>query len=162
MKLVLIGLVSFIAVLFAVGLLLPIERSAKRKTVIKANPEKVFATVTNLSDQKWRSRIGEIEIVDSTPTREVWIEKPQKGPKIKFRTKVKDSPNRFEIEIIDNPQFGGYWVGTFHSTSNGETEIEFSEHVVVHGILPKLLSYVFFNIEESVDTYIADLKRRVE
>lgn len=52
-------------------------------------------------------------------------EKPKKRSANQVSHKARKFPNRFEIEIIDNPQFGGH-------------------------------------IEESGETYIADLKRRVE
>jgi len=162
MKLVLIGLLASIVLVAAIGVSLPNERSSKRKSIIKADIEKVFSRVTEISNQSWRSQIETVEIVDSTPGQEVWIEKPKRGPSMKFRTKVKNHPGRFEIEIIDNPRIGGHWVGTFNSTPNGETEVEFAEHVVVHGLIPKLMSYVFFDIDQSVDTYIDDLKRAVE
>ncbi len=144
------------------GFALPSERSFTAKEIINSNQEKVFKTVTNISNQKWRSQIGAIEIIDSTEGGEVWIEKPTRGPSIKFRTKAKFFPNRFEIEVIDSSDFGGNWTGTFAATSDGKTEIEFTERVIVSGLIPKLLSYAFFNVEKSVKMYIKDLKAAVE
>jgi hypothetical protein len=141
---------------------LPNERSAKKSAVIKASPDKVFAVVTNLSDQRWRSHVKQIQILDASPGKEIWIEKTHRGPELKFRTRLKSAPNRFEIEIIDNPSFGGYWTGVFSAYGNSETTIEFSEHVVVSGIFPKLMSHLFFDVSESVETYIDDLRKAVE
>lgn len=162
MKIILISVVVILAMVFSLGFFLPNRRFVTRKAIIKAIPEKVFTKVSDISNQNWRSQIGEIEILNSTPGQEVWIEKPKKGPSIKFRTKAKRSPILFEIEIIDNPQFEGHWVGHFSPTTNGQTEVEFSEQIVMNKFIPKLLSYAFFNIEDSVDTYIKDLKTALE
>ena len=153
---------SVIVAALAVAYALPGRRSASRKAIIKAPSEKVFEKVTNIADQSWRSNVSEVRVVDSTAGREVWVEKPKKGPDMRFRTKAKMPAKRFDIEIIDNPRFGGHWVGTFVARPDGQTEIEFTEEVVVAGLMPKLLSYAFFNIEESVETYIADLKKALE
>jgi hypothetical protein len=156
-----VTIVAIVAIFLTLGFLLPSERSAKRTVLIKASQETVFAKVTEVSNQAWRSQIGGIEVIDATPGREVWIEKPKNGPPIKFRTRVKTHPSRFEIEIIDNPRFGGYWVGAFSATTNGETAVEFSEHVV-DGLIAKLMSYAFFSVDKSVDRYIKDLQRALE
>ncbi len=162
MKIGLVILLIIILIVAIVGLVLPNERSFTAKTIINSNPEKVFKTVTNISHQNWRSQVGKVDVLDSTEGREVWIEQPNKGPAIKFRTKVKISPTRFEIEIIDSEDFGGNWVGTFAETSDGKTEVAFTERVIVTKVMAKLLSYTFFNVEDSVNTYINDLKKAVE
>jgi|688.fasta_scaffold313677_3 hypothetical protein len=162
MKIIIFGFIGIIGVIFAIGYFLPSERTASRKAIIKAPPEVVFSKVTNIADQEWRSTVGEVEVTDLTQGQEVWIEKPKKGPPIKFRTKVKNPVSRFEIEIIDNPNFGGHWVGTFNPVSKGETEVEFTEKVIVTGIIPKIMSHIFFNVDQSVEIYINDLKKATE
>jgi hypothetical protein len=162
MKIAILGLIGLIGIIFAVGYFLPSERLAKRTAKIKASPEIVFAKVTDISNQKWRSNVEKVEVVDLTPGQEVWTEYPKKGPPIKFRTKGRIPLSRFEIEIIDNPQFGGHWVGTFAPVGIGETEIEFTEKVMVIGIIPKIMSYIFFDVDESVEVYLADLKKVIE
>lgn len=158
MKTVWIILLATVAVLGLIVMMLPAERSYTKTEVINANIEKVFALVTNLEAQSWRSDAPQIQLIDKTLGTEVWIEKPQHGPEIKFRTKVKNPPELFVIEIIDNPQFGGTWTGKFSATSDGKTKIEFTEAVSLNGFMSKVFSYVFFNIQKTVDQYVADLK----
>ncbi len=162
MKLIIIGLISISIIIIGLGVILPNERSARRKVTIKASPEKLFETVTNLSNQSWRSDVGVVEVVDTASGQEVWIEKPKRGPEIKFRTKVKTPPNRFGIEIIDNENFSGNWIGTFTPKQDGETEVDFAEHLIVQGFIPKLMSYLFFNVDKAVETYIEDLRKATE
>lgn len=141
---------------------LPNQRTYTKKDLIKADIETVFRVVSDLKGQQWRSNIGKIEILDSTPSAEVWTETPNRGPQLKFRTKTINKPHLFVIEIIDNPQFGGQWIGRFSATSEGKTEIEFTETVLLNGFIAKMFSYLFFNLEKVVDTYIEDLKTFVE
>jgi hypothetical protein len=162
MKMILIVTVLLVVAILLLGVFLPGERSATRTAVIRANPEKVFAAVTDLSNQGWRSKIKELKILDVSPGQEIWVEKPVHGPELKFRTKLKTPPHRFEIEIIDNSSLGGHWIGVFSPHGVGQTAVEFSEHVVISGLVPKLMSYLFFDIGESVEAYIADLKKAVE
>jgi hypothetical protein len=157
--LIVLGLVCVCAVLVV---LLPSERSYTKTEVIGANIERVFAVVTNLEAQSWRTDAPGIRILDQRAGAEVWIETPKHGPQIKFRTKVKTAPNLFVIEIIDNPQFGGSWTGKFSPTEDGKTRIEFTESVALNGFVSKLFSYVFFNIEKTVEQYVADLKAEAE
>ncbi len=141
---------------------LPSERKYTKTEIINANVDKVFAIVTNLEAQTWRTDGPSIQTLENTSGSEVWIEKPKHGPEIKFRTKTKQAPNLFVIEIIDNPQFGGTWTGKFSSTSDGKTKIEFTESVSLNGFFSKLFSYAFFNIEKTVEQYVADLKAEAE
>lgn len=143
-------------------LLLPSERSYTKTEIINANVDKVFAIVTNLETQGWRLDAPHIQIMDKSSGSEVWIEKPKHGPEIKFRTKIKNAPNLFVIEIIDNPQFGGTWTGKFSALGDGKTQIDFTESVSLNGFTSKLFSYLFFNIKRTVDQYIADLKIEAE
>jgi len=54
------------------------------------------------------------------------------------------------------------WTGKFSSKKDGTTQIEFTESVSLNGFTSKLFSYVFFNIEKTVDQYVADLKTHAE
>jgi len=162
MKAALLVVLTIIILLSVIVALLPSERSYTKTEIINANIDKVFTIVTNLEAQGWRLDAPNIQIQDKTSGAEVWIEKPKHGPEIKFRTKIKTAPHLFVIEVIDNPQFGGMWTGKFSSKEDGTTQIEFTESVSLNGFTSKLFSYVFFNIEKTVDQYVADLKTHAE
>lgn len=162
MKTLIVVLIVLGAVILAVKFVLPNERTVTRKVVINANQERIFNAVTDLSAQKWRSQLTELQILESTPGQEVWREKGQDGQSLTFRTRTKIYPSRFEIEIVENPHFSGYWIGVFTPVADGKTEIEFSEHVILRGIIPKLISYLFFRIDDVVDDYISDLRNATE
>lgn len=162
MKIALLVALGIVLLLSLFVVFLPSERSYSKTEIINANVDKVFAIVTNLDAQGWRKDAPNIQIEDMTSGSEVWIEKPKQGPDIRFRTKTKQAPNLFVIEIIDNPQFGGTWTGKFSSTNDGKTKIEFTESVSLNGFVSKLFSYLFFNIEKTVEQYVADLRAEAE
>jgi hypothetical protein len=162
MKIAMFVVLGIVLLMSLFVVFLPSERSYSKTEIINANVDKVFAIVTNLEAQTWRTDNPSIQILDKTSGSEVWIEKPKHGPEIKFRTKTKQAPNLFVIEIIDNSQFGGTWTGKFSSTSDGKTRIEFTESVSLNGFVSKLFSYMFFYIEKTVEQDVADLKAEAE
>jgi len=162
MKIAMLVVLGIVLLMSLFVVFLPSERSYSKTEIINANVDKVFPIVTNLEAQGWRTDAPRIQIVDHTFGSEIWIEKPKHGPEIKFRTKTKQAPNLFVIEIIDNPQFGGTWTGRFSEANDGKTKIEFTESVSLNGFVSKLFSYMFFNIEKTVEQYVADLKTEAE
>ena len=122
----------------------------------------MFKLVVDLQNQKWRTKAGEVTLLDATEGHEIWTEEPTKGFKLKFKTKSKIYPEKFEIEIIENRDVSGGWIGILTEKAVGQTEVDFTETIVISGLIPKIMSYVFFDIQESVDTYIADLSRDLD
>jgi len=152
-------LVIITCLIFIVGYFLTNERIARKKSVINANREKVFKLVVDLQNQKWRTKAGEVTLLDATEGHEIWTEEPTKGFKLKFKTKSKIYPEKFENEIIENRDVSGGWIGILTEKAVGQTEVKFTETVVISGLIPRIMSYIFFDIQESVDTYIADLSK---
>jgi len=152
-------LVIITCLIFIVGYFLTNERIARKKSVINANREKVFKLVVDLQNQKWRTKAGEVTLLDATEGHEIWTEEPTKGFKLKFKTISKIYPEKFEIEIIENRDVSGGWIGILTEKAVDQTEVKFTETVVISGLIARIMSYVFFDIQESVDTYIADLSK---
>ena len=152
-------MVIITCLIFIVGYFLTNERIARKKSVINANREKVFKLVVDLQNQKWRTKAGEVTLLDATEGHEIWTEEPTKGFKLKFKTISKIYPEKFEIEIIENRDVSGGWIGILTEKAVDQTEVKFTETVVISGLIARIMSYVFFDIQESVDTYIADLSK---
>lgn len=156
-----------IAVLLAVGgvwmasALLPERRIASKTRIYRSDREAVFSVVTRIADGSWRRRIRDIRVIDSSPGKEVWVEIPHSGPELRFRTCSLQRPFRFEIEIIDNSNLGGRWIGEFEKLSEGGTRVHFTEEVITSGLIAKFLSRIFFDIEASIEEYLDDLGKKL-
>ncbi|MFY7929723.1 MAG: SRPBCC family protein [Oligoflexus sp.] len=158
MKLAFLIALSMILITGVMVFLLPSERTGEVRANLPVPQEDVYRLVTDLRSQSWRSTVKELKILDAKDGAEVWMEIPKKGPEMKFKTVVKVKPERFEIALIDNPGLEAHWVGTFKATSPTTTEIHFVERVHLKSWLAKALSYLFFDVQASVDQYVEDLK----
>ncbi|MBC6415070.1 MAG: hypothetical protein GDA46_01580 [Bdellovibrionales bacterium] len=69
---------------------------------------------------------------------------------------------RFEIEVIDNPYFDGFWIGIFTKVDESKIQVDFQENIQLKGIISKVFSYLFFDIKKTVDNYIEDLAKSFE
>ncbi|MBW2004077.1 MAG: hypothetical protein JRI72_05600 [Deltaproteobacteria bacterium] len=88
----------------------------------------------------------------------VWIEHPKKGRPIKFREKGKVQNSRYEIEIVPNGSFSGYWVGEFAEVDGG-VKLEFTEVGEIHNPIFRVLAYFFFDLEKTIKEYQENLKK---
>lgn len=158
MKLVLVSLVGIVIIVAILLSLLPAERVGEVRTTLPAAREDIYRVVSDLRSHNWRSSLKQLKLLDATEGAEVWLEVPQKGPEMKFKTLTKVVPDRFEITMIDNPNIEAHWVGRFHATTPTTTEIHFVEKVHLKGWFAKGLSYLFFDVQASVEQYVEDLK----
>lgn len=158
MKLVSAGFFGIVIIVAVILSLLPAERVGEVRTTLPAAREDIYRLVTDLRSQNWRSSLNELKLLDATDGAEVWLEVPKKGPEMKFKTLSKVVPERFEIVMIDNPSIEAQWVGRFQATTPTTTEIHFVEKVHLKGWFAKGLSYLFFDVQASVEQYVEDLK----
>lgn len=103
----LVGLVALIAL---VGALLPRDHAASMMTTIPAPPEKVWATLTDVSSYPtWRSDVERIEIVSQPSGPLSWREHTEDGV-ITFVVEASEPPRRMVVRIADKDlPFGGGW-----------------------------------------------------
>jgi hypothetical protein len=139
-------------------LFLPKERTFTKTTVLNSDVNKVFNLVTDFKNQTtWRNDVKEIIVIDEN----TWTEVPKKGTAITFKVKKKVENEIFEIEIIEPKNFNGYWVGTFKQTKENQTAIEFKEVVTVSNPFFRTLSYLFVDLDKTMDLYLQNLKQKL-
>jgi hypothetical protein len=137
---------------------LPKERVFTKTAVLKSDVSKVFNLVTGFENQAiWRSDVKEIIVIDNN----MWTEIPKKGTSITFKIKQKKENEIFEIEIIEPKNFDGYWVGTFKSTKLNRTAIEFKEVITVSNPFFRTLSFLFVDLDKTMDLYLQNLKQKL-
>lgn len=154
----LISIVAIIALVLIIGLFLPKERTFTKTAVLNSDVTKVFNIITDFKNQTtWRNDVKEIIVIDDN----TWTEVPKKGTAITFKVKKQIKNEIFEIEIIEPKSFNGYWVGTFKQTNQDATEIEFKEVVTISNPFFRTLSYLFVDLDKTMDLYLENLKQKL-
>lgn len=154
----LIAIVAIIAIVLIIGLFLPKERTFTKTAVLNSDVKKVFNIVTDFKNQtSWRNDVKEIIVIDNY----TWTEVPKKGTAITFKVKQKVENEIFEIEIIEPKNFNGHWVGTFKQTKPNETAIEFKEVVTFSNPFFRTISYLFVDLDKTMDLYLENLKQKL-
>ena len=154
----LIAIVAIIAIVLIIGLFLPKERTFTKTAVLNSDVKKVFNIVTDFKNQtSWRNDVKEIIVIDNY----TWTEVPKKGTAITFKVKQKVENEIFEIEIIEPKNFNGYWVGTFKQTKVNQTAIEFKEVITISNPFFRTISYVFVDLDKTMDLYLQNLKQKL-
>lgn len=126
--------------------------TANTKAVLHCNLEKVWNTVTTLTDYSWRSDLSRIEVLEAGKK---FVEYTRDGYSTVFTVTLFEPMKRYEFEM-DNENMHGHWVGIF-SYDNGETTIDFTEDVTVKKMLLKPFVQVYLKKQQSA--YVADLKK---
>ncbi|WP_375582802.1 hypothetical protein [Cyclobacterium xiamenense] len=158
MTYLLVSVFAIIAIVLIIGLFLPKERTFTKTAVLNSDVSKVFNLVTDFKNQTtWRNDVKEIIVIDEN----TWTEVPKKGTAITFKVKQKVENEIFEIEIIEPNNFNGYWVGTFKQTKENQTAIEFKEVVIVSNPFFRTISYVFVDLDKTMDLYLQNLKQKL-
>jgi hypothetical protein len=143
-------------------LLIPATRTATRSASLPAAREQVFEAVTRIEDQSWRPSVGSVRVIKSDDDREEWVEAFKGGHELLFKTVRKVKPDLFEIEFSGSPSISGRWSGRFIEQSEKETRVEFTETVTAGTFPSKVLGYLFFDLDAILDTYINDLKNKLQ
>ena len=158
MTYLLVSIVAIIAIVLIIGLFLPKERIFTKTAVLNSDVTEVFNIVTDFKNQtSWRNDVKEIIVIDQN----TWTEVPKKGTAITFKVKQKIENELFEIEIIEPKNFNGYWVGTFKQTKKNQTAIEFKEVITISNPFYRTLSYLFVDLDKTMDLYLQNVKQKL-
>lgn len=154
--------IALVIVLIAiVGMLLPDERVATSECIYDAPPEKVYNVLTNNTDYAHRSNLKEIIIVEKLGEIEVWDEIAENGSVIRFKTSRKVPYSLYEFDIIEGSGFTGHWKGELKETATGGTHFISTETIRMKNPFLKVLSRLFFNMEQFMRTYQNDLRKKL-
>jgi len=149
-----ITLLGFITYLW--GRSLPATQEVKIQRNIQAPLQKVWAALVNWSEQvSWRRKLDRVEVINS----DYFIEYPNRGRPIKFRVVDSQPPNRIELGL------SGPFIGTYIAElteENGITTIAAYEKISIDSTLGRVLSRLFFNLEDFANHYLDELAAYVE
>ena len=144
-----------------VTLLIPSTRTASRTASLSAAREHVFEAVTRIEDQSWRPSVGSVRVLKADHGQEEWVEVSKDGHELLFKTIRKVEPELFEIEFSASPSISGRWSGRFNEQAENETRVVFTETVTAGSLPSKVMGYLFFDLDATLDTYINDLRNKL-
>ncbi len=113
--------------------------------------ERVWETVTSLSEYSWRSDLDRIEILSENK----FVEYSNDSFATTFTITVNERYKRWEFDL-DNANISGHWTGVF-TQNGGKTVIEFIEDVTAKKLFMKPLVKGFLKKQQA--QYISDLKK---
>jgi uncharacterized protein YndB with AHSA1/START domain len=157
LALVVLGLLAGLA-----GLLLPVTRTASATREIAAPPEGVWRLITDVAAQPgWRPELAAVEVLDATPGRERWIERPRGGPAIRFQTERQVAPTEWTI-VFSGPA-EGRWTGRLEPLpDNRGTRLSVEEIASVRNPWMRLLARLVFDPQVFVDAYLRQVAAEAE
>ena len=151
--------VAAFAAVYAIGLALPRDHSARAEAVVPAQPAKVAAAIWQVEDQpSWRSNVQSIEVLERRANGLRYIERSG-GDAITFEF-VEERPGERFRSRIDDPSlpFGGSWTITLLPEGSG-TRVTIEEQGTVSNHVYRFFSTIIFGHEATMKAYLADLQR---
>lgn len=116
--------------------------------------QRVWDTVTSLTDYAWRSDISRIEVLEAGKQ---FVEFTADGFPTTFTITAFEPTVRYEFDM-DNRRMQGHWSGVF-SQKDGQTTIRFTEEVTAKAFYLK--PFVKAYLKKQQAAYIADLGREL-
>ncbi len=159
---VVIGLAAFGAILALIGMALPKGHRASRTVVFSTSPDRVFATISDFARfPEWRSDVKAVEILGDDGRGVRFREQGRNGT-VHYRVESRQHGSKL-VTRIDDPSlpFGGTWTLEVMPVPQG-TAFTITEDGEIYNPLFRVLSKFVFSPYATIDTYQADLRKRLE
>jgi len=139
-----------------IGYLLEDPRKKEMSVKISAPIQQVWDTITDPKNQvNWRSDLESVEMEDDN--KKIWTEYPYSGPPITFKEEEKINHEKYTIKIVQTSGFSGYSTIRFID-KNSSTIIRFLEVSKVSNPYRRILSHIFYDPKQRMNTYVKDLR----
>lgn len=152
-------IIFIVLVILIIGLCLPKIRVVTKETEYDASVEKVFNTVTNNRDWKYRTSLDDLKIIESRGDIEIWDEFSG-GNVIRFTVKDKKPYSVYSFEM-ESKLFKGYWIAEFESVSNEKTRFKATESIEYRYPFIKVIAFAFMNLDNYMETYQNELRNKL-
>lgn len=141
------------------GLLLPAERTFANEIEIDAPADMVWQVIADKRRYtEWQTQLESVHVIDD----ENWVEHAKDAPEpLRFRL-VRDSrPTRLELEYTMGDLMSGRWIGEIEPTPTG-VRLRTIDSYKVDGWMTKILTGVFFDLDDFAKGWNMKLKQRAE
>lgn len=153
---IILGIVAFGATAFAALSLIPATREGGASIEIQALPEQIVDVLRDVEGQKsWRKDIKVVRLMDDG-----WLEINDRGEEIRFRW-VSLTLERAELAFSSQVGYSGTWVATLSPIAGG-TRMEVVERATIPNPIFRLIARLFFDPAAFSQSFLGQLKARVE
>jgi hypothetical protein len=162
MKFALIGLgviAAIVAVVLAIGFMLPVKHTSSRQALYHQPAAKIFALITNVKEfPSWRSSVKTVEVLPPAAGRPRFREIGSDGS-ILYEIDSAVPPTKLVARIADpSLPFGGKW--TYDLTPDGESTIlRITEDGEVYNPFFRFVSRFILGHTRTIDRYLHDVAK---
>jgi uncharacterized protein YndB with AHSA1/START domain len=155
------ALVLLVMVIVVTGYALPQNHTATRERSYRASPASVFAAITTpASYPEWRTGVKQVELLAPVDQRVSFREVGADGT-ITYVFEEIVPERRVVSRIADRSlPFGGSWTYDLAPTDGGTT-LRITEKGEVYNPIFRFMSRFVLGHNRTMDTFLADLERRV-
>ena len=156
------GLVAVVALMAAIGALLPAEHVATQATRFKSSPATLWQAITGVSRfPLWRKDVKEIHLPEAGDPRAGWTELWTHGERVPIVVEEWNPPARLVTRIAAKDlAFGGTWTYVLTPAGDG-TELRITENGEVYNPLFRFLSRFVFGHTATMRDYLLALGERL-
>jgi hypothetical protein len=149
------GAVILLALVAAIGAMLPVRHHATRRARFRVSPERMYAILAGPPD--WRSDVRASGPLPELNGRKQWWEEDRRGHRVSFELVEDSPPVRRAVRIADrNLPFGGTW--TFEiSAASGGADVRITEDGEVRNVLFRFVSRFVIGHTSSIERFFRDL-----
>jgi uncharacterized membrane protein len=156
------GIVGLIVMIGVIGCFLPKQRKARKVVEFEAPVDTIWEVVSDMGRQaEWRPSVKRVEVQLNGDQLARWVEYPQSGLPIFFKMMLCQKPSLMEFEFTDQKVFKGYWAGEFQSLPDRRTRLSITETAEISHPVMRVLSYLFFNMDRSIEEYLGEVRNRL-
>lgn len=119
------------------------------------NKNRLWDIITNNTNHFWRSDLSKIEIIDETH----FVEYDKNNSPTYFTITSKERLKEYKFDL-ENDNLRGKWIGIFKELPNGKIELDFTEEIVVKGLIMKLLAKPYLKSQQK--RYMRDLEKELK
>ena len=155
-------LAALVAVLFAVGWMLPVGHEASRSAEFTRPPEDVYALVAAVKEYPlWWSEVSRVDMLVDEPGRTTFREHMSTGPVV-MSVRERTPPSRF-VTAIDDPDqpFGGTWTFEIEPTPAGGARLTITERGEIYNPLFRVLARYVFGYTATMESFLAEAADRL-
>ena len=152
-----IVVVALVAIVFAVGMMLPVAHTATRTAQVAKPPEEVWALIaTPERFPVWRSGMKSASSPQTEGRWSGWREEGKFGP-MAYAVVEADAPRKLVARIEGERSFGGTWTYLLEPAEGG-TRLTITEDGEVFNPLFRFMSRFVFGHHATIDQYLKDVQ----